>query len=63
MQTTTPDESGKKELTAFKLQYTGDNASVAQQVNSAMVSYFIDENVKASQAACQRVRRSSWIPS
>lgn len=50
VQTTTPDESGKKELTAFKLQYTGDNASVAQQVNSAMVSYFIDENVKASQA-------------
>jgi len=50
VQTTTPDESGKKELTAFKLQYTGDNANVAQQVNSAMVSYFIDENVKASQA-------------
>lgn len=50
VQTPTPDESGKRELTAFKLQYTGDNASVAQQVNSAMVSYFIDENVKASQA-------------
>ncbi len=50
VQTPTADESGKRELTAFKLQYTGDNASVAQQVNSAMVSYFIDENVKASQA-------------
>jgi polysaccharide biosynthesis transport protein len=50
VQTPTPDESGKRELTAFKLQYTGDNAAVAQQVNSAMVSYFIDENVKASQA-------------
>ncbi len=50
VQTPTPDESGKRELTAFKLQYTGDNASVAQQVNSSMVSYFIDENVKASQA-------------
>lgn len=50
VQTPTPDESGKRELTAFKLQYTGDNAGVAQQVNSAMVSYFIDENVKASQA-------------
>lgn len=50
VQTPTPDEFGKRELTAFKLQYTGDNASVAQQVNSAMVSYFIDENVKASQA-------------
>ncbi len=50
VQTPTPDESGKRELTAFKLQYTADNASVAQQVNSSMVSYFIDENVKASQA-------------
>ena len=50
VQTPTPDESGKRELTAFKLQYTGSNASVAQQVNSSMVSYFIDENVKASQA-------------
>ena len=50
VQTPTPDEFGKRELTAFKLQYTGDNAAVAQQVNSAMVSYFIDENVKASQA-------------
>ncbi len=49
VQTPTPDESGKRELTAFKLQYTSDNASVAQQVNSSMVSYFIDENVKASQ--------------
>lgn len=50
VQTPTPDEFGKRELTAFKLQYTGDNAAVAQQVNSSMVSYFIDENVKASQA-------------
>jgi succinoglycan biosynthesis transport protein ExoP len=50
VQTPTADESGKRELTAFKLDYTGDNAAVAQQVNSAMVSYFIDENVKASQA-------------
>jgi succinoglycan biosynthesis transport protein ExoP len=50
VQTPTADESGKRELTAFKLQYTSDNAAVSQQVNSAMVSYFIDENVKASQA-------------
>jgi len=50
VQTPTPDEFGKRELTAFKLQYTGDNAGVVQQVNSSMVSYFIDENVKASQA-------------
>ncbi len=49
IQTPSTSESGKRELTAFKLQYTADDASVAQQVNSSMVSYFIDENVKASQ--------------
>jgi len=49
VQTPTPDQFGKRELTAFKLQYTADNSSVAQQVNSSMVSYFIDENVKDSQ--------------
>jgi protein tyrosine kinase modulator len=49
IQTPSTSETGKRELTAFKLQYTADDASVAQQVNSSMVSYFIDENVKASQ--------------
>jgi len=49
IQTPSSTESGKRELTAFKLQYTADNAAVAQQVNSSMVSFFIDENVKASQ--------------
>jgi succinoglycan biosynthesis transport protein ExoP len=49
IQTPSTSESGKRELTAFKLQYTSDDASVAQQVNSSMVSYFIDQNVKASQ--------------
>ena len=63
VQTPTPDEFGKRELTAFKLQYTGDNAAVAQQVNSAMVSYFIDENVKASQTMSESTTRSSWIAS
>ncbi len=43
------EEGGKRELTAFKLEYTADSAAVAQQVNMQMVSYFIDENVKASQ--------------
>ncbi len=57
VQTPTADESGKRELTAFKLQYTADNAAVAQQVNSAMVSYFIDENVKASQAMSESTTR------
>jgi uncharacterized protein involved in exopolysaccharide biosynthesis len=45
----TPSDQGKRELTAFKLQYAADNSSIAQQVNMQMVSYFIDENVKASQ--------------
>ena len=43
------NDEGKRELTAFKLQYTSDKPAVAQQVNSQMVSFFIDENVKASQ--------------
>lgn len=43
------NDEGKRELTAFKLQYTADKGSIAQQVNSQMVSFFIDENVKASQ--------------
>jgi len=53
VQTPTPDQFGKRELTAFKLQYTADKPSVAQQVNSSMVSYFIDENVKASQVQAE----------
>jgi uncharacterized protein involved in exopolysaccharide biosynthesis len=53
VQTATPDQFGKRELTAFKLQYTADKAPVAQQVNSSMVSYFIDENVKASQVQAE----------
>jgi len=53
VQTPTPDQYGKRELTAFKLQYTADSGPIAQQVNSSMVSYFIDENVKASQVASE----------
>lgn len=45
----TAGSAGKPELTAFKLQYTSANAATAQQVNSQLVSYFIDENVQASQ--------------
>jgi len=53
VQTPTPDQFGKRELTAFKLQYTADSGPIAQQVNSSTVSYFIDENVKASQVASE----------
>jgi uncharacterized protein involved in exopolysaccharide biosynthesis len=53
VQTPTPDAYGKRELTAFKLQYTADSGSIAQQVNSSMVSYFIDENVKDSQVQAE----------
>ncbi len=49
VQTPANSETGKRELTAFKLRYTADNPAASQQVNSSMVSYFIDENVKASQ--------------
>jgi uncharacterized protein involved in exopolysaccharide biosynthesis len=43
------NDEGKRQLTAFKLQYTADKGAIAQQVNAQMVSFFIDENVKASQ--------------
>jgi uncharacterized protein involved in exopolysaccharide biosynthesis len=46
---TPTDSAGKRELTAFRLQYTSDKSPIAQQVNMQMVSYFIDENVKAGQ--------------
>jgi uncharacterized protein involved in exopolysaccharide biosynthesis len=46
---TPTDQAGKRELTAFKLEFTSDKAPIAQQVNMQMVSYFIDENVKAGQ--------------
>jgi polysaccharide chain length determinant protein (PEP-CTERM system associated) len=37
------------ELTAFKVSYDADKPQIAQQVNTQLASYFIDENVRASQ--------------
>ena len=46
----TPHTEGKRsELTAFKVSYAADKPQVAQQVNTQLASYFIDENVRASQ--------------
>jgi polysaccharide biosynthesis transport protein len=37
------------ELSAFKIYYSGDSPSRAQQVNSQLTTLFIDENVKTEQ--------------
>lgn len=37
------------ELSAFKINYSGDSPSRAQQVNSQLTTLFIDENVKTEQ--------------
>jgi len=46
----TPPVPGKpSELTAFRVSYVADKPQIAQQVNTQLASYFIDENVRASQ--------------
>jgi polysaccharide biosynthesis transport protein len=37
------------DLTAFKIYYSGDSPSLAQQVNNQLTTLFIDENVKTEQ--------------
>src|SRR5271157_5791847 len=46
-----PPSAGKSagELVAFKVAYSSPSPTSAQQVNAALVSFFIDENVRASQ--------------
>ena len=40
-------DSQGKEVNAFRISFTGDDASVAQQVTSRLTSMFIEENVKS----------------
>src|SRR5271157_5320120 len=46
-----PPSAGKNqgELVAFKIDYDAPSPSIAQQVNAKLTSFFIDENVRASQ--------------
>ena len=46
-----PASAGKNsgELVAFKINYEASNPIAAQQVNARLASFFIDENVRASQ--------------
>jgi polysaccharide chain length determinant protein (PEP-CTERM system associated) len=45
-----PPTGGKAgDLIAFKIAYQAPNAVAAQQVNAALASFFVDENVRASQ--------------
>ena len=41
--------SGKAELLAFRISYKAPNAEIAQKVTIALTSFFVDENVRASQ--------------
>ena len=46
-----PASSGESQgaLVAFKIDYEAPNPTAAQQVNARLASFFIDENVRASQ--------------
>ena len=46
---TTPSPGKPATLTAFKIAYVADKAEIAQQVNTQLAGFFIDENVRASQ--------------
>ena len=41
--------SGKAEIVAFKISYKAPSADAAQKVTIALTSFFVDENVRASQ--------------
>jgi len=41
--------SGKAEIVAFKIDYKAPSADIAQKVTIALTSFFVDENVRASQ--------------
>ena len=46
----TPPTPGRaQELTGFKISYVADKPQIAQQVNTQLAGFFIDENVRASQ--------------
>jgi polysaccharide biosynthesis transport protein len=44
-----PASNGNQELVAFKMAYKAPDPSIAQKVNAALTSFFVDENVRASQ--------------
>src|ERR1039457_6083872 len=44
-----PTSSNQKELVAFKMAYKAPDPQTAQNVNAALTSFFVDENVRTSQ--------------
>ena len=44
-----PTTKANQELIAFKLAYKAPDPMIAQKVNAALTSFFVDENVRASQ--------------
>jgi len=52
-----PAANGKQELIAFKMAYKAPDPMVAQKVNAALTSFFVDENVRASQEQSEATTR------
>ncbi len=44
-----PAANGNQELVAFKMAYKAPDPVIAQKVNASLTSFFVDENVRASQ--------------
>ncbi len=44
-----PTANGQQELIAFKMAVKNSDPAIAQKVNAALTSFFVDENVRASQ--------------
>jgi polysaccharide biosynthesis transport protein len=44
-----PAANGNQELVAFKMAYKAPQPQIAQNVNAALTSFFVDENMRASQ--------------
>jgi polysaccharide chain length determinant protein (PEP-CTERM system associated) len=50
----TKSQNGRDvDLTAFKVSYTSSKPDIAQQVNTQLATYFVDENLKQSQEQSQ----------
>jgi len=49
VQAPTTANKNNGDLVAFKIDYDAPNSTIAQQVNAKLASFFIDENVRASQ--------------
>jgi succinoglycan biosynthesis transport protein ExoP len=52
-----PAANGNQELIAFKMAYKAPDPGIAQKVNASLTSFFVDENVRASQEQSEATTR------